>query len=84
MKRRVIVALIGVAGIAAMMALVARRSRLMYVIGTAADLFYASLTPHSNPQTASGHRFALEFPSCLGIELPLDTRDACRSACQRS
>ena len=29
-------------------------------------------------------RFALEFPSCLGIELPLDTRDACRSACQRS
>src|SRR5258707_5163624 len=29
-------------------------------------------------------RFALELPSRLGIELPLDTRDACRSACQRS
>src|SRR4029077_1260674 len=29
-------------------------------------------------------RFALEFPSCLGIALPRDTRDACRSACQRS
>ena len=29
-------------------------------------------------------RFALQLPSRLGIELPLDTRDACRSACQRS
>src|SRR5437867_2124925 len=29
-------------------------------------------------------RFALELPSRLGIELPLDTRDACPSACQRS
>src|SRR3954466_6386539 len=31
-----------------------------------------------------GRRFALESPSCLGIELPLDARSACRSACQRS
>jgi len=29
-------------------------------------------------------RFALEFASCLGIELPLDARDAYWSACQRS
>src|SRR5919197_1386815 len=29
-------------------------------------------------------RFALQLPSRLGIELPLDTRDACRSPCQRS
>ena len=29
-------------------------------------------------------RFALELPSRLGIELPLDTRDACRGAGQRS
>jgi hypothetical protein len=29
-------------------------------------------------------RFALEFPSCLGIELALDARGACRNACQRS
>ena len=29
-------------------------------------------------------RFALELPSRLGIEFPLDTCDACRSAWQRS